>query len=341
MRTNTDYGDVWASLAESAEQRLASSDPRPAARRVPADGGVRLYLSLTLPTLRRVLLIHLAGVPRISVAELPSWRGLEIAVEKWNVEDLPPGESFLLLRQALPGTESVYEAVIAEVCASVNSCPPKDVPGAVQSVLERWRLFFSAYGHEGLEPEAQRGLFGEVWFIRDHLKGILGGVPAVDSWTGYKRAPQDFQFQGAAIEVKTSIARQHQTVNISNERQLDDHGLTSLHLLVLSLGELEGGETLPQLVDRLAESLEPRARSILEEKLYISGYIGAHAPLYTTGYVFRTASAFQVGEGFPRLVESDIPDGVGDVRYSVTLSACVGFRTSVEAAVAAFVGQVK
>jgi len=254
VRTSTDYGDIWASLAQSAEQRLGSSDPRPSARRIASDGGLRLYLSLALPNLRRVLLIHLTGVPAMSAVELPSWRGLEIAVEKWNVEDLPSGEPFLVLRQTMPGADSVYEAVAADVCDSLVPAVKQQLPQVVHAVLDKWRLFFSAHGHGGLEPEAQRGIFGEVWFIRDHLKANIGALPAVQSWTGYKGAAQDFQFQRAAIEVKTSIARQHQTITISNERQLDDRGLVSLHLIVLSLGELEGGETLPQLGSPSGES---------------------------------------------------------------------------------------
>lgn len=92
-------------------------------------------------------------------------------------------------------------------------------------------------------------------------------------------------------------------------------------------------------MDRLAESLEAPARTIFEDKLYASGYIRAHAPLYTTGYVYRTVSAYQVQEGFPRLVEADIPTGVGDVRYSVALSSCAPFETSMDAAVGAFAGR--
>jgi hypothetical protein len=31
-------------------------------------------------------------------------------------------------------------------------------------------------------------------------------------------------------------------------------------------------------------------------------------------------------EGFPRLIEADVPTGVGDVRYSVSLAACMPFE---------------
>ena len=43
-------------------------------------------------------------------------------------------------------------------------------------------------------------------------------------------------------------------------------------------------------------------------------------------YALRNADWFDVRDGFPRLVESDLPVGVGDVGYALALSACEDYR---------------
>ncbi len=155
---------------------------------------------------------------------------------------------------------------------------------------------------------------------------------ALDAWIGHRHAHQDFQLADAAIEVKTSIAKQLIEIRIANERQLDDRGLPSLYLAILLLTELEkGGESLPNLVRNLREVASAAGGiAVLESKLRDAGYVDEHAPLYRRGYVLRSFHAYQVRSGFPRLLEEDLPTGVGDVTYAIDLALAKPFevRTS-------------
>jgi hypothetical protein len=51
-----------------------------------------------------------------------------------------------------------------------------------------------------------------------------------------------------------------------------------------------------------------------------AGYLDEQAHLYSRGYVLRSFHAFEVKEGFPRLLEEDLPTGVGEVSYSIDLA---------------------
>jgi hypothetical protein len=64
------------------------------------------------------------------------------------------------------------------------------------------------------------------------------------------------------------------------------------------------------------------------DALRLAGYLDVQASMYATGYAVRALQLFRVGPGFPRLLERDLPPGVGDVRYTVALAACQEFEVS-------------
>lgn len=70
---------------------------------------------------------------------------------------------------------------------------------------------------------------------------------------------------------------------------------------------------------------DPLAFDLFDERLFAGGYLDAQAPAYGTGYTVRLANIFLVAEGFPRIVESDRPAGVGDVVYSIAVGALTPF----------------
>ena len=206
--------------------------------------------------------------------------------------------------------------------------------------LARWQKFLSA-SFDGLSEEAQRGLWGELHFLREHLLPTIGAA-AVNSWKGGERAHQDFQFESSAVEVKTTLAKQPQVVRITSERQLDDSAWDSLFLNVIALDVRDGsGETLPGIVASLRGKLATDAAALeqFEDELLMVGYLDAHVARYADrGYTVRAVGFFRVGPKFPSLVEADMPAGVGDANYALSVAACEPFRVKpdeVEAALAA------
>ncbi len=148
-------------------------------------------------------------------------------------------------------------------------------------------------------------------------------------WTGPKGTQQDFQFSRCAVEVKTTSAKQHQRLAIASERQLDDTGVETIVLLHLSLDVRQGqGETLPAMATsmRYLVAGDAIARDELENLLFEVGYLDIHATRYETiGYTLREHNYFKVGPDFPKIIESDLPNGVGDVRYTISVAECKRF----------------
>ena len=193
--------------------------------------------------------------------------------------------------------------------------------------LARWQRFLSVT-QLGLTEEQQRGLWGELVFLRDHLLPVFG-THSVFGWKGPELAHQDFQFPWGAIEVKTTLTHQPQVVRISSERQLDYSSWPTLFLIVLGLESKELlGDSLPQLVASIRGKLvaDKLVAEQFEDLLLLAGYLETHANRYLDrGYITRSETYLQVRQGFPLLAESDVPLGIGNVSYSLTIASCTNF----------------
>jgi len=129
-----------------------------------------------------------------------------------------------------------------------------------------------------------------------------------------------------------SIAKQHQKIHVANELQLDDNDLDSLYLYFLSLKETYGnGETLPGIIDNIRKIIELKNGPSyeFEAQLFTAGYLDRHRTKYNrTGYHDREIRIFLVDKKFPRIIETDLKPGVGDVHYTIDLAVCREFRIS-------------
>jgi hypothetical protein len=318
------HEDIWSELETAA--------PAPSSgyviRRIVPDARCDLYLGVTRPANQRMLLLHFQSLQEKLPGELPAARGLEVS---WRRPE--PGKEGLTLQLALLDRRfaGMFSQLVADL-VEVAVREPSDVAAATACIqrLERWQRFLERAGDEGLGREAQQGLYGELWFLRERLLRLLPARVAVQGWRGPTGAAQDYQLQGCAIEVKTTAATEPRSLLISNERQLDESRLRALFLLALSVEVRVGaGETLNAIVDTLRTLLQQRdgaAQDRFEELLLEAGYLQAHAPRYEgTGYTVREVSLFRVRDGFPRITGSDLVSGVGDVHYSIALAACRPF----------------
>jgi Putative PD-(D/E)XK family member, (DUF4420) len=310
-------------------------------RRVRPESALDLFAGVAKPANQRLLMM-LASEPSLTDVEgLPSSLGVEARIVR-------PGED---------GRDATIELVLTDFrFADIFGVLAADLIDAIEPIneekqavdqfvdrLRRWQRFLEESGLQGLSTERQRGLFAELWLARsllDHLEPLA----VVQAWTGPDRAPHDFQFGSCAIEVKATIAKQHQVLRIASERQLDSTGVNHLFLFHLSLDVHRGaGETLPAIIDTLRTRLEGTyAAQQLEKGLVHAGYLTSQSHLYgEAGYTPRESNIFDVREGFPRITERDLLRGVGDVSYSVSVAECKHCAVEQEDLVNAIIGGAK
>ena len=317
----TTMNDLWAAMERDAAgaQHAAGGWVLRLASPV---AGCPLFAAIELTSRRRAVLLRMPIELVPPLRRWPHCNGLEPL--KLVVEGV---EHFGVVLKDANFTD-VFIALAEDVAKRVldATSPPSQV-SAFFGQLSRWQKFLAA-PRAGLTQEAQRGLWGELWCLREHLLPTLG-LQAIAGWKGPEQAHQDFQFPSGAIEVKTTIATQPQVVRISGERQLDDKTWPTLLLHVAALDALDGnGESLPSMVASLRTKLaaDLTAIDLFEDRLLLVGYLEAHVERYVgLGYRVRSETTFHVREGFPMLTERDLPPGLGDLSYGLSLAACEAF----------------
>jgi hypothetical protein len=249
------------------------------------------------------------------IHELPRTRGLEM---QFTRQDNADGQLRIVL--ADPSLREVFNPLATDIAATAHEEPDAaDAVTAAVGRFEHWRQMLQSLALSGLTQQSQRGLFGELSFLRDHLLAALPSSEAVRSWTGPTGAHQDFQFPGAAIEVKTSAGKEPQTLVIASERELDDTGTSRLVLAHFSLDERRGGsgESLNAIVDRIRDLVaDVPTRELLDGLLVRAGYLQQQRDLYDEPrYTIRKQHFWHVTGDFPRIMEADLRPGVGDCEY--------------------------
>lgn len=200
---------------------------------------------------------------------------------------------------------------------------------AVRRTL-RWHQLLRG-GKTGMSIEEQRGLVGELAFLRG-LADQIGPLAAVEAWKGPDESAKDFELRNLFFEVKSRRSAAHLKVRISSEAQLTSIEGTRLFLWVQDVDTSfeASGNNLKDHVERTATLFEEDllALDIWEQRLAETAYSADNVE-ETRQWHVGAARAFKVFDGFPRLVPP-LPSGVEEVTYTIRLDACAQFERTAD-----------
>jgi hypothetical protein len=250
-----------------------------------------------------------------------------------TVQAIPEAPDTTRLQLELENVDlgDVFKAMVNDLTGTIAATSDEDSGlAALLQRTERWRRLLETGGAGGLSTTDRRGLVGELLVLGQLLDTGAGPSATVTAWTGPYGKHQDFQATQAAIEVKTTVTKQPQSLIIASERELDPTGVPHLYLMHISLDERHGGggQSLNEVVSGLRSRLAsaPLALSAFEDALFTYGYLDVQASLYDAPkYSLREQNAFEVSDGFPCITEASVPTGVGDVTYRIQLGALQPF----------------
>ena len=322
-----DYSEIWKEINEESRNNPDSL----IARKIPSESSEAVFIATDFNKNIRCLYIDLSSGIYINQGKLPLFRGLDLVEVKSSIGDCH-NHRFLKIAQIIPETDNIFELFVSDICNDiVNLISFSSLESALSRSLNEWKIFFEKYSDEILSISVQEGLFGELCFLEDYL---LKKYPAYESmifWTGAKRTNHDFQlYNNTAIEVKTSAGKQHKKIYISSEKQLDRTGLDNLFLVFycLNIHDNAPDKSLPAKIVSVRNQLSADhvALSIFEAQLTRLGYNKDAAQMYTTGFSITQLKMYKITDGFPAITPPVLPDGVGDLKYSVMVSACNNFE---------------
>ncbi|MHB8160258.1 MAG: PD-(D/E)XK motif protein [Thermoleophilia bacterium] len=279
------------------------------------------------PDVKWELLIEVGHKKTDGKIKTPKWKGMSFET---IVLDVPAPET---LHYVLSSESIEHKDVFVTVCADLidnleNIRDSASRTNVLDEWVYKWSNFFQRFGLGGLTPERQRGLFGEIWFLNELLDHGIECSDTLSAWKGWEPGTKDFEHEGYALEVKTTLTKEPRKVKISSELQLNDKGLLSLYLLILTMNQTGGGgETLVQIVERLRKrfSCHRGCKVSFEHAIHEAGYLDAHSSRYKSTFTIMTSELFRVEEGFPRI--TIIPAGTGDLGYSILVGACNSFSS--------------
>lgn len=301
--------------------------------------GARLTVRLAFPSIcqdvfigidaahRRHVLVKVPEGEPAAVTERAS-RGLAVQTVEMTINGASDREIYVEVACLESTGHAALDTVTTELVEALASGASIGRVRLVQTVLAKWRRFWSGVPQKLLSREEHLGLFGEVWFLLKWLMPSIGPDAAVSMWRGPAGSRNDFEAAGIGIEVKTTarVDGSHQVNGL--EQLLEPMGGALLLFSLAVREESSAVDSLPRLISDTRASLAPEPSALVQfdAVLLAAGYDDAHAAEYDKLKLrIRGQTLYRVSDGFPRLVPSSIaggiPPGVTNVTYDLRLDA--------------------
>lgn len=292
-------------------------------RRILPESKKDLFLGIEKQHKTKVFILNIGENTNLQLRNFPESNGILIKKISLPHESIHGDSIAVFLRD--DRFSDIFSSLVADICEKLTASDSNS--GSVDILrnrLKKWQVFFEQNKPQGLSEEAVIGLFGELNFLNSYLISSTKSK-SILAWKGFQNTNQDFYFPNAAVEVKTTLAREPSVIRIASERQLDKSSYPSLFIAHYSIDRSESnGMTLPVLIDEIKNKLkgDSDAENYFDTALFELGYIDAHAEKYNSKYSVRDLSFYEVTEAFPKITEDMLPNGVGDVQYGISISEC-------------------
>jgi len=228
-------------------------------------------------------------------------------------------------------TDSNYADLFNDLIISIYQCiyQLSDVDEYSKIFIQtfyKWSGFFEDRKSEKLSQDIIKGIFGELFVLKSlvedsdssHLNDVM------NSWRGPYDEGHDFVLDKKNIEVKTK-EQSKLSVKISSEYQLDLDDNKDLELLVLSVETNPvDGQSLRLLLSDIKDLVVDKLGDFSIILVALSQKNISPQNIYQYDN-YRFVPIEQVtynckANFFPKLVKSDIPQAVRNVRYTLQLS---------------------
>lgn len=266
---------------------------------------------------------------------LPKWNGLLIKMEYHDTFGPLKDRYFIEFIQADPDTGDLFETVMQNIFDYVISRNHNEpLFTVIYKVLEKWKSFFKRGGFKKLNEEQQRGLYGELWFMKKWIENNPDKPPLLlEGWGGPLSDRVDFKTNGWGVEIKTVKDQLNKKIRISNENQLKiTEAVPKIFIYVCYLEVSRNfGQTLQELVDELRNHFNLFSHQLLlkfNDSLLSAGF---QEDEYTELYMnVLDNETYEVKGNFPLITSNMLPTGISHVSYSIDLTHCKAFKIETE-----------
>ncbi len=277
------------------------------------------YVGYYAPTQKAVILI--SDSPVKNVESLKS-----IVFNCAQRQDGKYAIAFILVSREM---EEVYITMCGDIIrySSTEQTPAN----ALIRVIGRYRQWIKLLEHQRsalMSSAAQKGLIGELYYLRNKLQSGMNPADAIAGWVGPEGADQDFQYQDGWHEIKTTGLSSSE-ISISSIEQLDNDA--DGELIVVRADKCAdtkpNGVTLKKMVESVLSLLQSNyaAADAFHAKLSSAGYMDL--PEYDQQYYYIAGTeAYSVTSSFPRIKRSALPSPITQCSYSISISSLAQWK---------------
>ena len=217
--------------------------------------------------------------------------------------------------------QNLVEAVIGQT-------NEKDALMALKKRYNTWKTLFKKDFSENIPLEKLQGLYGELFFLKNHMISKYGIESSIKSWGGPEFLSKDFSIGTDWYEIKT-IGANSQNIKISSLTQLSssypgrlvaikvesmadefNNGESSIgDLLSFILEQVNSAETEKILLDKIAQFCN-------ENEIELNDVCMAKK------FDVKSIKYYIVNEDFPRITEQTVPySEITAVEYVLSIAA--------------------
>lgn len=285
------------------------------------NGTIKIKVARQAPSDEEAILIGFATIKIAPTPQLPQGRGFRI--ERAVLSELSEEHQWLAIIRQPAGSLELFAAVVTDMCDVLRT-----IDGAAEQVMYQrllgrvrgWQEFMRR-GRDGLPPQAEQGLIGELCFLHQLLDEGVVIYSAVDGWRGPFDGLHDFELGAGAIEVKSTLATEGFPVTIASLDQLDDANHSQLFIAALRLSSNGPARSLPEHVADIRRRIEPdpTAMDLFERALHLAGYLDMHSDIYTRRFSMSEMRVYHVDVAFPKLTPATVPTAIRRAQYEIDL----------------------
>ena len=180
----------------------------------------------------------------------------------------------------------------------------------------------------GLTRSELIGLWGELHILTKILPEIYSIYDAVRFWIGPEGKKQDFTLNNLAIETKTTLSGDGDSVKISSLEQLSKitKKLYLMHIFI-NLSDSSTGNCLKDMHDDILSRIGQDTQLKNRFEVKISSFYGkATTEQLEEKFEFIKYDLYQVNEEFPKITSENISIAITRARYSINTAALLPFK---------------
>lgn len=223
-----------------------------------------------------------------------------------------------------------FSIVAKDIAYNCSKFSGNELLSNVQLRIKSWANFLKP-SRTGLTNSEYVGFWGELYVFSQYLLKLHSARNAVRFWLGPEGKKQDITLNTVAIEIKTSMSGDPQTIQISSIEQLEKvtPSLFLIHLIVSPSVDEHGFSLL-----ELYEYSLKKVQHDMELETYflnkVSKLFGkANNEQLNSSISIISENMFSITNNFPILRRNEIPLAITNVNYEIQISEINKFKSDI------------